>query len=295
MSSSTSNGPGKRALSTSRAASYRPATRGREAGSTEPLSVDPNVPNAARVYNVLLGGDANFPADVQAAKESSEAFPGGFAAVQSSVRLNRAFIERSVRYLVHEAGVRQFLDLGTGVPDETNVHAVAQREAPDSRVVSNDYDPVVLAHAHEVMRTTPEGDASFILGDFREASQIMATSADVLDFDRPVALMMVSLLHLVGDDEDPYGLVEAYKEALPAGSWLAMTELTHDMMDWSESAQQFDENLVEPVRPRTREEFARFFDGLEIVDPGIVPVNEWRPDGPMEGQAVHYAAVARKP
>lgn len=246
------------------------------------------------MYNALLGGDANFKADRDAARKSAEAFPGGWDAVTGAVQLNREFIDRAVRYLIHEAGVRQFLDLGTGVPDDTNVHAVAQREAREARVVSNDYDPVVLAHAHEVMATTPEGDASFILGDFRRVDELLATATDVLDFDQPVAVMMVALMHLVHDADDPHAIVDAYKDALPKGSWLAMTHVTNDLVDWSESAATFTEEMVEPLLPRTRAEFERFFEGFEIVEPGIVGVNEWRPDGEVEGVAVHFGAVGRK-
>ena len=262
----------------------------------EPVDIDRQAANAARVYDYLLGGTANFEVDRAAGEQSSAAFPGGIDGARASVRSNRDFLARAVRYLAGEVGIRQFLDLGTGIPNEHNVHHLAQQVAPDARVVGVDYDPVVLAHAHELLRSTPEGAVAFIDGDFREPEAVLEQAADTLDFSRPVAVMLVAILHLIDDDNDPYGLVGRLMDAVPSGSYLAMTHLTNDLLDMAETARILTEAMREPMVLRTRAEFARFFDGLELVEPGVVPVDEWRPDTPPTGTFIaHYAAVARKP
>lgn len=261
----------------------------------EPVEIRSDVPNAARVYNVLLGGDANFEADREATLQAVEVYPGGMEGARAAVRANRDFLGRAVRHLVDEEGVRQFLDLGTGIPDKTNVHAVAQRHAPESHVVCVDYDPVVLAHAHELMESTPEGTATFLNGDFRQPEPILRAAADTLDFTKPIAVMLIALLHLLDDNENPHQLVREYVDAVPSGSYLVMSHLTNDLIDMADSAARFTAAMTEPMVLRTQDEFRRFFAGLEFVEPGVVPIDQWHPDEPPRGDVVHYAAMARKP
>lgn len=261
----------------------------------EPVEIKPDVPNAARIYNVLLGGDANFEADRIATEQAVAVYPGGLEAAKGAVRANREFLGRAARYLALEAGIRQFLDLGTGIPDSTNVHAVAQAAAPDSRVVCVDYDPVVLAHARSLMVSTPEGAAAFLNGDFRNHVPILREAADTLDFDQPIAVMLIALLHLLDDGEDPYGLVQEYMAAVPSGSYLVASHLTNDLIEMADSAARFTEVMTEPMVLRTHAEVSRFFDGLEMVDPGLVPIDQWHPDHPPQGGVVHFAGVGRKP
>lgn len=262
--------------------------------ASSPVVIDPKVPNAARVYNVLLGGDANFEADREATKLAVSVYPGGMEGARLAVRANRDFLGRAVEYLVREKGVRQFLDLGTGIPDDTNVHAVAQRAAPEARVVCVDYDGVVLAHAHELMVSTPEGKAAFLNGDFRVAEPILRQAADTLDFDQPIAVMLIALLHLLSDEDKPYELVQQYLAAVPSGSYLVVSHLTNDLIDMAESAQRFTEVMTEPMVLRSKAEVARFYEGLEIVEPGIVAIDQW-PDRAPKDPVVHYAVVGRKP
>lgn len=255
--------------------------------------IDPNVPNAARVYNVYLGGYANFPADVTAAHDAATAYPGGMDALRTVARTNRDFLGRSVRYLATEAGIRQFLDLGTGIPDEDNVHIVAREARADSRVVCVDYDGVVLAHAHMLMK--PQTSTAFLNGDFRDHENVLGMAAETLDFDEPVAVMLIALLHLFRDEDNPHRMVAAYMDALPSGSYLAVTHLTNDLLDMAETARRLSETMTEPMVLRTQAEVASFFEGLELLEPGIVPVDQWRPDSSPQGNVVHYAAVGRKP
>lgn len=251
--------------------------------------------NAARVYDYLLGGNANFAVDRQAAEQGAAVYPGGLEGARHAVRANRDFLGRAVRWLAREHGIRQFLDLGTGIPSEDNVHAIAQQVAPESRIVCVDYDPVVLAHAHQLMKSTPEGTADFLRLDFRNHEEVLAKAQATLDFSQPVAVMLIALLHLIYDKDEPYGLVSRYVDALPSGSYLVMSHLTNDLIDMAESADRFTEAMTEPLVLRTKAEFSRFFDGLELVEPGVVAIDQWHPDEPPQGSVVHYAAVARKP
>jgi hypothetical protein len=260
----------------------------------EIAEIDVKAPNAARTYNYALGGTANFEADRVAAQAAAAAYPGGWDAVQYVARTNRDFLGRAVRFMAGE-GIRQFLDLGTGVPDDDNVHAVAQQAAPESRVVCVDYDPVVLAHAHDLMQSTPEGEADFLNGDFRYHEPILRDAAATIDFDRPVGILLIALLHLFRDEDEPYTLVQRYLDAVPSGSCLAVTHLTDDLVPMAGLAERINQSMVETMVLRPHAEIVRFFDGLDVVDPGVVPVDQWRPDTPPKGDVVHYAAVARKP
>lgn len=272
------------------------ATPTRDNAYRDPPAIDSDQPNAARVYNVYLGGTANFAADREAAEAAAVAFPGGMEGAMDAVRQNRDVLRRFVAFLVDQ-GIRQFLDLGTGVPDETNVHAIAQGLAPGSRVVCVDYDPVVLAHSHDLMHSTAEGAATFLNGDFREVDEVVGLAADTLDLDEPVAVLLVALLHLFDDDEDPYAMVRKYMAKLPSGSYLGITHITNDITPGTaETFAHLNDTMTEPLIARTKQQVQGFLDGLELVEPGIAPVNEWHPDADTPaGQVIHWAALARKP
>jgi S-adenosyl methyltransferase len=206
-----------------------------------------------------------------------------------------------VRLLAGDAGIRQFLDIGTGIPTGANVHEVAQAAAPDARIVYVDNDPIVLAHAHRLLRSSPEGATAYIEGDLREPDQVLQDAADTLDFSQPVAVMLVAIMHFVPDPLDPYGIVRRFVDAVPSGSYLA---LSHGAMDvdpekMAELAERLSRRSQEQFVWRSKEQVEAFFDGLELLDPGVVPVDRWRPDADTElsGDRVipFYGAVGRKP
>jgi hypothetical protein len=265
------------------------------------IKIDESVPHAARVYDFFLGGDTNFAAD-RAAGQAAAEMAGGLDRVRAEVQANRAFLVRAVRYLVREAGIRQFLDLGTGIPSGDNVHAVALEEAPDARIVYVDKDPVVLAHAHVLLRGS-EGSTRFLLEDVRELEKILRASADLLDLEsEPVAVMMVGLLHHIRDADDPAGLVARVMAGVPAGSYLVVSHLASDIHaeGYVEAGEQLDEEMEEPLLFRDRDAVASFFAGLEMVEPGLVGVDDWRPTeigaAAPNGEANPlHVGVARKP
>ncbi|HEY1705777.1 MAG TPA: SAM-dependent methyltransferase [Trebonia sp.] len=249
------------------------------------------VAHPARVYDYLLGGKDNFAAD----RETAESFPEKTA---QAARANRAFLARAVTFLTQEAGIRQFLDVGTGLPTANNTHEVAQRIARDSRVVYVDNDPMVLLHAKTLLTSTDTGKTSYIDADLRDPQTILSHAAEVLDFTQPVALMLISILHFLKDEERPYEIVRAFLDAFPPGSYLAITHLAGDTNpDGAEVSRRFNERSSSQTRPRTRAECAEFFDGLELVDPGLVPWSQWRPRSELEAaaQAMGWAGVGKKP
>jgi hypothetical protein len=259
--------------------------------------IDTSVAHAARVYDYLLGGVNHFPVDQEAA-ERMYASAGGVDKARQRVRAQRDFLGRAVRYLAGEVGIRQFLDLGTGIPNADNVHGVAHATAPDSRVVYVDHDAVVLAHAHVLRETAAEGAAAFIYGDMRDHEAVLAQAADTLDFTDPVAVVFVGVLHHFRDDEHPEALVGRYLDAVPSGSYLVLDNIGRESDDLSQLGQVMQDfsGAEFTLVPRTAAEIARFFDGLELVEPGIVPVDHWRPDGPLpDYETPHPCGVARKP
>jgi hypothetical protein len=262
----------------------------------EEFEIDTTVAHAGRMYDYMLGGVTNFEVDRQACIEANRDFPGGIEAAKVGIRANRDFLGRAVRSIA-ESGVRQFLDLGTGIPNDDNTHAVALSVAPDSRIVYVDNDPIVLAHAHELLKTTSESSSAYLFADMREPGPILAEAAKTLDFDRPVGLVMVAILHFVTDEEDPYGLVRRLVEAVPSGSYLAISHLASDIMAEEMSAlyDRISERTRETFVLRSRDEVAGFFDGLELVDPGVVLVSEWQTVSSGQIDLPVYAAVGRKP
>jgi SAM-dependent methyltransferase len=259
--------------------------------------VDVNAPQSARVYDFLLGGKDNFAADRAVGAALIDLVPS----LPIQVRANRAFLARAVRYLVGEAGIRQFLDIGTGIPTANNVHEVAQEIAPESSVLYVDYDPVVLAHARALMSGSATGKTAFILADLREPESIITNPslASTLNLGEPVALMLVGILHHVRDDDDPDRIVATLLDALPSGSYLTITHPSADfdpeaMVPLAATAEQSGI----PYVPRSRSEVERFFAGLELVEPGVVPLLAWRPDADTStdiNSVYGWAAVGRKP
>jgi hypothetical protein len=264
-------------------------------------AIDVTVPHPARRYNYWLGGKDNFAADRASADEFVRQFPG----VRIGARANRAMLQRAVRFLTAEAGIRQFLDIGTGLPTADNTHEVAQRIAPESRVVYVDNDPLVMTHARALLTSSVEGRTTYIEADLREPEVILADPAlrETLDFSRPVALMLVAVLHFIPGEGAAKALVERLLEVLPAGSHLVATHATTDFSPPEHQAahrRMRDEGRSD-VWTRDRAEFAALFDGLEILEPGIVPVSEWRPDPdsdeelPAPQDVAIWGAVGRKP
>ncbi|MGQ4512932.1 SAM-dependent methyltransferase [Streptomyces sp. DW26H14] len=223
--------------------------------------IDISTPHPARIYDCLLGGDHHFPAD----RAVAERLP---AAARLGARANRAFMRRATAW-VAGTGIDQFLDIGSGIPTEPNLHRVAQGVDPRCRVVYADYDPMVLRYAEELLAGTPEGRTEFVRADVREPAAILERARAVLDFDRPVALSLIALLHFVPDSDDPYGLVRALLDALAPGSCLVLSHLTMDLFTPEEDRTADYRSSGIDLRPRTRAEVSRFFDGLDLVDPGL--------------------------
>jgi hypothetical protein len=258
---------------------------------------DSGVAHPARRYNYWLGGKDNFAAD----RESGDLLAKSYPAARIAARANRAFLGRAVRFLAEEAGVRQFLDVGTGLPTAGNTHEVAQRFAPDSRIVYVDNDPMVMVHARALLTSTPQGRTTYLEQDLRDPEAILR-ELEILDLSRPVGLVLVAVVHFLADQKQARDIVGTLVGALPAGSFLTMSCATTDLLT-PELKVNWDESLRtgrSDVYPRTRAEFAGFFEGLDLVDPGIVAVSEWRPDPaddehPAAVDASIFGAVARKP
>jgi SAM-dependent methyltransferase len=255
-----------------------------------------NVPQSARVYDYWLGGKDNFPAD----RAMGEAIAGQVPSIRAQVRSQRAFMGRAVRFLVTEAGVRQFLDIGTGIPSAGNVHEVAQELAPDSRVVYVDNDPIVLTHSRALLSSTSAGQLAFILADLRQPEAILddPAVAKTLDLDQPVGLVLVGIMHHLRDDDDPQRILATLLDGVGSGSYLVLSQSTPDfdpeaMRGLAEVSERGGITNV----PRSFADTERFFTGLDLVEPGLVPLPAWRPDlGPQQatGQSYAYGGVARK-
>ena len=267
------------------------------ARSTEPAGIDTTKAHGARVYNYLLGGQANFEVDREAAERAYAAWPGGIAAVRADVREHRAALGRVVRYLVSEAGVTQFLDIGSGLPQEDSVHEVALREVPDARVVYVDRDPAVLAHANELLRGTPEGLVSYVYGDLRNPQSILGEAATTLDLSQPAAVLLFGILHFFGDADDPLGLVGQLMAPLAPGSCLALTHLASDLhpAELSETFNRLNSAMAESVTLRSRGEVATLLGGLDLVEPRVVQAGRWHPDPGTAGlESQTWCGVGRK-
>lgn len=262
---------------------------------TEPPKIDTSVPHPARVYDYWLGGKDNFEADRVAAEAAITLFPP----TAQSARANRAFLSRVVRYLADEAGIRQFLDVGTGLPTAENVHEVAQAVVPESRIVYVDNDPIVLLHARTLLTSSPEGATDYIAADLRDTELILREARRTLDFTRPVAVLLLAILHFIPDSENPHEIVRTLRDAAPAGSYVAISHLAPDIHpEIVEGVRQMNEhNPQMQFILRDRDQVAAFFDGLDLVEPGVVPISKWRPSSEIEAVApgVLWGGVARKP
>lgn len=263
--------------------------------------INPHIPHPARIYDYLLGGKDNFASDRKAAEALIEVSPG----TREGVRAHRAFLGRAVRYLAAEAGITQFLDIGTGIPTQDHTHTIAQESVPEARVAYVDNDPIVLVHGRALLTGDPAGMTDMIEADLRQPEKILSDPAvqAVIDFTRPVAVILAGVLHFITDEEDPYGVVEQLKAAVPSGSHLLLSHITLDFADHlsrEEFTKPYDDSPA-PMVPRTHDETLRFFEGWDLVDPGLVEVVTWRPD-PVEyqeqipgGHAWAYGGLAIKP
>jgi S-adenosyl methyltransferase len=275
--------------------------KGTPAMENPPMAPDVDIsrPHMARIYDYFLGGENHFAADRETAEKILQANP----AIRIAARENRAFLGRTVRYLAAEAGIRQFLDIGTGLPTTDNVHEVAQAVAPASRVVYVDNDPLVLTQARALLNSAPEGRTAYIHADLREPRRILDDPAvrEVLDLGQPTALVMLATLHLIQDDDKPAEIIAALLDALPGGSYFVASHITMEhAADAIAAGQSTMRGAGLSAQARNSGEFARLaFTGLELVSPGVVLVSEWRPAGdgprPAPAEVNCYGGVARKP
>jgi len=249
------------------------------------------VPHSARIWNYWLGGKDNYAVDREAGDQYKDIFPG----IAVVARTSRGFLTRAVRYLAHEAGLRQFLDIGTGLPTADNTHQVAQRVAPESRIVYVDNDPLVLAHARALLTSAPEGSTEYLAADIRNPAAILDAAAGLLDFTQPIALMLMGIMgHFT--DEEAYPIVSRLLAGLPSGSYFALYDGADTNEAFNEAQRGYNESGAVPYHLRSPEQFARFFEGLELVEPGVVPVPHWRPDPDAPAVEIYsYCGVGRKP
>jgi SAM-dependent methyltransferase len=269
--------------------------QGQSAGQERNPGFDTNVAHPARVYDYWLGGKDNFAADRAAGDEAIATFPG----IVAAVRANRAFLARAVRYLVAEAGIRQFLDIGTGIPTASNTHEVAQSIAPQSRIVYVDNDPIVLAHARALLTDHGEGATAYTDSDLRDTGAVLASAMDTLDFNQPIAILLLGVLQLIPDDDDPWAIVATLMQAVPPGSYLVISHPARDILaeEQGDLAERLSRRMPSGVVLRSYDQVMRMFDGLALVEPGLVPLDQWRPDlgpGDTHLRATAHGGVAEK-
>jgi O-methyltransferase involved in polyketide biosynthesis len=255
--------------------------------------IDTSIPHSARIWNYWLGGKDNYPVDREEGERYRQVFPG----IVDLARAYRHFLARTIRYLAGEEGIRQFLDIGTGLPTVDNTHELAQRIAPTARIVYVDNDPLVLAHARALLTSSPEGVTDYIDADLREPDKILETAAKTLDFSRPIALILSGVLGHVKDDAQPHAIVRSLVARLPQGSFMMLQDGTNTVDELNEAQEGYDDTGAVPYYLRTPEQIEAFFDGLEVVEPGVVPIHAWRPD-PAPAETVvevnTYGGVGRK-
>ena len=256
--------------------------------------IDTSVAHIARVYDYWLGGKDNFAIDREVGRQALQAHPETVLSVQA----NRRFLARSVRHLAAAEGIRQFLDIGTGLPSANNTHEVAQAAAPASRVVYVDNDPIVLAHARALLTSSPQGETAYLDADIKDTDEILAGAAQVLDFSQPVGVMLVAVLHMLRDEEDPQAVVDRLMAAVPAGSFLVISHLASDIQQeaMAEMGRRLNQAMTQQFTMRSRAQVTAFFDGLTLLDPGVVLTHQWRPDDAAEAATpgVLWAGAARK-
>ncbi|GAB2577719.1 hypothetical protein Aab01nite_11240 [Paractinoplanes abujensis] len=249
-----------------------------------------DVPHSARVWNYWLGGKDNFGPDRAVGDQVKAVFPE----IVDAARQTRAFLGRAVTFLAAERGIRQFLDVGTGLPTADNTHQVAQRIAPDAKIVYVDNDPLVLSHARALLTSSAEGVTTYVDKDLKDAGAVIADARRTLDFDRPVALMMLGVMGHVENPAEARAIVRALVAELPPGSYLTMSDGTATSERVIESHRQYNESGAVPYHLRSVADFTTFFDGLELVEPGVVPIPEWRPADDTKIVVDGYAGVAQK-
>ncbi|MEU1179939.1 SAM-dependent methyltransferase [Streptomyces sp. NPDC005820] len=263
-------------------------------GAAAHEQIDTSVPHSARIWNYWLGGKDNYPVD----KEAGDAYTAVFPGIVTIARSSRAFLKRTITHLVAEAGIRQFLDVGTGLPTAENTHQVAQRIAPETRIVYVDNDPMVLAHARTLLYSSPEGATAYVDADVLDPERILAAAAETLDLSRPTALILSNILGHVADHDEARSVVDRLMGALPSGSHLSVNDGSLGIDPVFERAQNaYNESGAVPYNLRTPEQITSFFDGLELLEPGVVPVPLWRPEaGSPEPQVIgEHGGLARKP
>jgi hypothetical protein len=261
--------------------------------------INTEVPQSARIWNYWLGGKDNYPVDRAAGDQFIAVAPG----IVDIARASRGFLVRAVTYLAGEAGIRQFLDIGTGLPTADNTHQVAQRIAPESRIVYVDNDPLVLAHARALLTSTPEGVTAYLDADLRDPDTIMAEAGKMLEFSQPVALMLMGILGHVVDDDEARSLVRRLLDALPSGSYFALNDGTSVFNKEFAAAQEgYNQTGAVPYVLRSPEQIAGFFEGLELVEPGVVSCPRWRPElggadvsGGEPAELDVFGGIGRKP
>ena len=269
---------------------------GPSAGPHQVPDIDTTVASPARVWNYWVGGKDNFAAD----RESAERVIAAVPFMPLMARYSRRFLSSAVHQLAADYGIRQFLDIGTGLPTADNTHEVAQRAAPESRVVYVDNDPIVLTHARALLTSSPEGKTDYIDADLHDVDAIVAGAARTLDLSQPVAVLLISILHFIPDADDPYQIVTRLMEAMPSGSYLAIVHGANDIQAETVEAgmKLYNKASSTPLRLRNRAEVTRFFDGLEPVGLGLVPMADWWPPGQIDSGAVTtlagYSGIARK-
>ncbi|MEV6487606.1 SAM-dependent methyltransferase [Actinoplanes sp. NPDC051633] len=254
-------------------------------------ALNATVPHSARVWNYWLGGKDNFAVDRAVGDQVRDVFPE----IVEAARYSRAFLRRAVTYLAAECGIEQFLDIGTGLPTADNTHEVAQRVVPQARIIYVDNDPLVLVHARALLTSSPEGVTQYINADLHDAAGIVREAEKTLDPNRPIALMLLGVMGHVADPDDARGIVRGLVDLLPSGSYLAMSDGTATSERVIESHRQYNESGAVPYHLREVDDFTSFFDGLDVVEPGIVPLGQWRPETPDNTIVDGYCGVARKP
>jgi O-methyltransferase involved in polyketide biosynthesis len=258
--------------------------------------IDTSVPHSARIWNYWLGGKDNYDVDRRVGDETTRVYPE----IVDLARHQRAFLGRAVRFLAGEAGIRQFLDIGTGLPTADNTHEVAQRVAPDARVVYVDNDPLVLVHAAALLTSTPPGVTNYVAADLRDPEAIIRQAAETLDFTQPIAVTLLGILIFITDDEEVYSIVRTLVDALPSGSYLVLTHSTNAIHGArsDEAVRIWNEGGSTPMVLRTPDQIAGFFTGLDLLEPGIGPLSHWRPEPNPWGTTAEvdeFCGVARKP
>ncbi|MGH3943037.1 MAG: SAM-dependent methyltransferase [Pseudonocardiaceae bacterium] len=258
--------------------------------------VDTTIPQPARFWDYLLGGKDNYPIDREVGEQVLLIFPE----LRDSARADRGFLVRVVRYLVREAGIRQLLDVGTGLPTVNNTHEVAQKTSSDCRIVYVDNDPMVLVHARALLTSTPQGATNYLNADVRDPEKILHDAARTLDFTQPIGLMLLGIINYIMDDDEAHAIVKRFIDALPSGSYLAMSHPTAEIHAEAieKSIQNYNSSGAPPVRTRSRQEIASFFGGLKLLEPGVVSCSLWRPDPSDIGihvEVTQYGGLGQKP